>query len=621
MSERVWHVGIVGTFDVRNYGDLLFPLLAEAELRARLGDVRVHAFSYEAKRAPEWPYGVTSVAELPDAELDALLVGGGFLIRFDKDVAPGYLPPDDAIHHPTGYWLTPALVALQRGIPVVWNAPGMHCNDVPRWAVPLLKLALGNSSYVALRDEPSRAALARFADGIEVVPDTAFGISRLVPAQPSEKLQRLWRAAGIRKPYVIAQAAESGAWLGDYVRQQARALAHLQFVALPIGPVLGDHSSYLPRFTALPDWPDPLLLAEFVSHAEGVVGHSYHLMITALTAGVPVFTWADLDAGKYTALRAFDTIHPQSALRASAPDWLLARIGKRASAPVPPELDAHWDRVADVIRAGPRPATAGAVGRFWQTLPTLLERNENRRMIDVNRIADSRLESEPYRWARIDRLFQPADAARLAQTFPTDHYKVVRGYGGEKDYEYEARALIAMGADTIAHASRLSDEWRRLAEDFLSPEYRSALSALTGCDLSAAPLEVNVFHYGPGASLGAHSDLPDKVVTHVLYFNEEWDPRNGGCLTILRAKDERAVAAEIPPVAGSSAVLVRSDDSWHAVSRVVNGCRTSRRSLTATFYRPGSASSMWPAGDTTPLHDYAEPRASLWTRVRRRLRS
>jgi Rps23 Pro-64 3,4-dihydroxylase Tpa1-like proline 4-hydroxylase len=488
-----------------------------------------------------------------------------------------------------------------------------------------LKLALGNSSYVALRDEPSRAVLERYADGIEVVPDTAFGISRLLPRQPSQKLERLWEKAGVHKPYVIVQAAESAVWFAQYVRTHARALSGLQFIALPIGPVLGDHSSYLPCFTALPEWPEPLLLAELVSHAEAVVGHSYHLTITALTSGVPVFTWMDLSLGKFTALREFETIHPQSTLRDSDPQWFLSRIGKRPPASIPPQLDAHWNRVADVIRAGALASTARAVGRFWQTLPSLLEKNapEERRMIDVNRIAESRLESEPFRWAKIDRLFKPTDAARLAQTYPSDHYKLVRGYGGEKDYEYEARALIAMGADTIVHESHLSDEWRRLAEDFLSREYRDALSALTGRDLSASPLEVNVFHYGPGASLGAHADLPDKVVTHVLYFNDSWDPRNGGCLSILRAKDERTVVAEIPPIVGNSVVLVRSDDSWHAVSRVVNGCRTSRRSLTATFYRPGSVSSMWPPGEAEPLHTYipTEAKASLWARVRRRLRS
>jgi len=228
-------------------------------------------------------------------------------------------------------------------------------------------------------------------------------------------------------------------------------------------------------------------------------------------------------------------------------------------------------------------------------------------VIDVEQLARGTLRTDPYRWAAVDRLFAPADAAALAAVFPRDHYKLVAGPDGEKDYRYEARALVPMGADTTAHAADLREPWQRLAADFLSADYRTALSALTGCDLRTAWLEVNVFHYGPSAVLGPHADLPEKIATHVLYFNTAWDDDAGGCLTILRAKDAGAVAATISPIAGNSAVIVRSDDSWHAVSRVVDDCRESRRSLTATFYRPGSVSTMWPPGDATPLRDSAAP--------------
>ena len=642
MTEREWRIGVVGTFDVRNYGDLLFPLIAEAELRQRLGAVTIHPFSYHAKEPPDWPYAVTSVAGLPEivAGLDALLIGGGFIIRFDKEVAPAYEPPVPWIHHPTGYWLTPALIALQRGIPVVWNAPGMHLNEIPRWARPLLRLAFDLSAYIAMRDEPSQATLAQLVedDRIAVVPDTGFGVAKLLPAEASPELKRLWEAAGIAAPYVLVQAADSMSWFPRFVRENERLLSGLQFVALPIGPILGDDAANLPGFVRLPTWPDPLLLAELISHASAVVGHSYHLAVTALACGVPVFTWADLSVGKFTALRDFETIYPlspvQEDIQESGAEWFVSRIGKRKPLPALATnlglLAEHWDRAADAIRKGMDASTGAAIGKFWQSLPILLEEHApgESYMIDLDRIRKGKLEDEPYRWAAVDRLFSRSDADRLARTFPSDHYKLVSGYGGEKDYEYEARELIAMGAGEVSHASDLSDEWRSLAEDFLSHEYRQGLSELTGCDLSAAPLEVNVFHYGPGASLGAHSDLPDKVVTHVLYFNESWDPKNGGCLSILSAKDSAALVAEIPPIVGSSAVLVRSDNSWHAVSPVVNDSRTSRRSLTATFYRPGSVSSMWPPGEVPALRDYVPPsepppeqvKASRWTRLRRRLR-
>ena len=167
-----------GTFDVENYGDLLFPLIAEAELTERLGSVKLLPFSYHSKSPPDWPYSVVSLTELPRMapELDGALIGGGFIIRFDKEVAASYVPPTRAIHHPTGYWLTPALIALQHGIPLIWNAPGMHCNEIPRWAEPLMELAFTLSRYIAVRDQLSQAELARFVDPdqIAVVPDTAF---------------------------------------------------------------------------------------------------------------------------------------------------------------------------------------------------------------------------------------------------------------------------------------------------------------------------------------------------------------------------------------------------------------------------------------------------------------
>jgi hypothetical protein len=225
-------------------------------------------------------------------------------------------------------------------------------------------------------------------------------------------------------------------------------------------------------------------------------------------------------------------------------------------------------------------------------------------LIDLNAIAIHSLETDPYRWAAISGLFTPGDAARLAATYPCDHFKLVAGYGGEKDYEYEARSLIGMAANAISYQDDLSDAWRALAADLLAPGYRAAMSALTGCDLTRAPIEANVFHYGPGGALGAHRDLPEKLVTHVLYFNRSWDRAHGGCLRILRSADTADLAAEILPVVGNSSVIVRSENSWHAVSRVAGGSPFSRRSVTVTFYSPGSASSMWPSGEEACLHRY-----------------
>ncbi len=404
MRDREWHIGLSGTFDVQNYGDLLFPLVAETELTERLGDVKLRPFSYHMKTPPNWPYIVTSLTELPQmiAGLDGMLIGGGFIIRFDKEVAPGYGPPTQAIHHPTGYWLTPALVALQHGIPVSWNAPGMHCNEIPSWADPLMEMAFALSHYIAVRDEPSRAALARFTDKeIAVVPDTCFGIVRLLDRRPSIDLTRLREAAGLTGSYIIIQAALGLDSFLRFIRNHKQKLRDFRFLALPLGPVLGDDAAIfaddLPGLVRLSDWPHPLLMAELISQSEAVIGHSYHLAITALSSGVPAFTPQDLSTGKYSALRGFETIYQMSKDAEPDPDWFINRVGRTApSASARAALDqlaGHWDRIADVIRAG-RSNTEPTLNRFWQSLPGLLEENSTRRSAGVEAIDESSIPTQ-----------------------------------------------------------------------------------------------------------------------------------------------------------------------------------------------------------------------------------
>lgn len=388
MRDRYWQIAIFGTFDVENYGDLLFPLVAEAELAERLGPVKLHRFSYNAKTPPDWPYTVTSVIELPEAacSLDGVLIGGGSIIRFDKVIAPAYGPPTPMIHHPTGYWLTPALIALQHGIPLIWNSPGMHGDNIPPWGEPLMKLALANSRYIAVRDKLSQEVLTRFVNKsqIAVLPDTAFGISRLIDEQhPSVELSRLREISGLTDPYIIIQAISGLDPILSLIRNHSQLFRNFRFLVLPIGPVLGDHEAILgddlPGSIRLPVWPHPLLLAELISQAAAVVGHSYHLAVTALAFGVPVFCSADLSFWKYTALSGFETIFPLPKETEIDPHWFIARVGKNRLSPAAgaalDQLAHHWDCIATILREGTT-ATQPALNRFWQSLPNLLEAAE-----------------------------------------------------------------------------------------------------------------------------------------------------------------------------------------------------------------------------------------------------
>jgi hypothetical protein len=353
-------IGIVGTFDLENFGDLLFPILARSELEKRLDRPELVIYSYHAKCADSWPYEVRSLVDLPrEIEgLDLLIVGGGHLVRFGERVAPGYHPPSPTIHHPTGYWLAPTLLAASYDVPAAWNAVSASLGT-PVWARGLLRRGVESAAYVSVRDRPSREELLDVAPGalVELVPDTAFGIRALLPSEPSEAFRRFGDVLGLEEPYVVVQASPE---LAPHARQIDEALAEVRaagcaVLELPVSPCLHDEPGA--TGVAMPmlrpsGWPPPLLLAEIVSRADAVVARSLHLSIVALACGVPVHRHQQLPdrVPKYEALHGLGVVwwdHDtdggcliRRALGRVEPGRQIARLLERVAS--------HWDAIAQL---------------------------------------------------------------------------------------------------------------------------------------------------------------------------------------------------------------------------------------------------------------------------------
>jgi lipopolysaccharide transport system ATP-binding protein len=380
------NVAIFGTFDVENYGDLLFPIIAKAELSKRLSMVNLHPYSYYSRSIPEWPYNVHSIVDFPEvvSNYDGILIGGGHVIRFEKLVAPGYRPPNQSIHHPTGYWLSPSLVGLQHDVPLIWNAPGFY-DVLPLWAKPLLKLTLNLSSYVSVRDEHSATILSQIDESVKinVVPDTAFTVSRLInPEENSKEFIELKEKYCLSKPYIVIQATSRGlSFFLRLINNNRSTFKDYIFIVITIGPAVGDDLKFvnidLPEIIKLPFLSSPLLIAELICHSEGVVGSSYHLAITALAFGVPVFSTIDTSQGKLSPLLKFERIYPLPLESDIYAPWFINKLGKKALSSAildaHEQLDTHWDRIVEIIIKGEK-STSITLNKFWFTLPLILEK-------------------------------------------------------------------------------------------------------------------------------------------------------------------------------------------------------------------------------------------------------
>ncbi|GGJ20264.1 polysaccharide pyruvyl transferase family protein [Neoroseomonas lacus] len=426
MTQAPGTVLVSGMFDMNNYGDLLFPLVA----RQRLAEVGFDLLPV----APAGSRAAFSDA-LPTVDIDTMmdasrqpaagiLIGGGYIIHAHSlDFLDHYAGAGLGNWCGAGLWLGATLAAAMRDIPLAWNAPGVPHPFSARQH-RLLAPALQAASYVSVRDEGSLRLLdPQGAADIAVVPDPIADLPRLWPkAQLAEDYRRLLARKGVpsetrllalhlrnRSIAGIDQAA-LGAALRDFATGQG-----LTPMLVAVGESHDDPAvarEMAARIGApLLMLDDPLSLREItaaLAHSGLYVGASLHGYIVTAAYGVPGVLVARPRYNKFAGFLA-QTGRPQDL----ATDWSEAlrvaaqRQPATGEAFVPAAattaLDRHWDRIVTAFgapgaRAAQRQAFAmallcGAVaaeGPAWAMAPFL-----NRRMRAEARAAGATAAASP----------------------------------------------------------------------------------------------------------------------------------------------------------------------------------------------------------------------------------
>ncbi|MBP0445055.1 polysaccharide pyruvyl transferase family protein [Roseomonas sp. SSH11] len=367
--ESPRRVLVTGTFDVANYGDLLFPLVAAHRLNA--AGIKVVPVSPTANLAgySDAPRPIEAAA-MTSTDAQGVLIGGGYIIiGRSADTLPPYQRAGVAGHAYPSLWMGATLAGAVLDVPVVWNAPGAPHPFSAARREALVTPALRAASYLAVRDCGTARLLDAEELAIEVVPDTALD------------LPKLWPLAGLREVFrnFLARKHLAGdtACLALHVR--ARSLASIDVgtfarrlddlarrhqvlpLLLVLGPVLGD----LPVLRALSEQltvPHILLddavslreLAAAIAFSACYLGGSLHGYVTAAAYGTPGALVALPARPKYSGLveqigRAEDLAvsWDEGFLHADA---LLTRRGRTIlPGHVGQALDRHWTRVVQAF--------------------------------------------------------------------------------------------------------------------------------------------------------------------------------------------------------------------------------------------------------------------------------
>jgi len=119
----------------------------------------------------------------------------------------------------------------------------------------------------------------------------------------------------------------------------------------------------------------------------------------------------------------------------------------------------------------------------------------------------------------------------------------------------------------------------------LGPAMKKLVEEKFGLDLKGRPTMITLRGRSREKDGRIHRDSDDKVVSLLLYLNEDW-PHQTGNLRMLRSPDDlESTVAEIPSTAGTLVIFEVKDNGWHGHHKFVG-----ERRVLMLNYMTGAAS-------------------------------
>jgi hypothetical protein len=108
-----------------------------------------------------------------------------------------------------------------------------------------------------------------------------------------------------------------------------------------------------------------------------------------------------------------------------------------------------------------------------------------------------------------------------------------------------------------------------LMDEIQDQPFAKLLGERFGMELASLPTTITVRKFCERTDGNIHTDHKSKVITVLVYFNEDWQHEEGQ-LRMLRSKDDiEDYTAQVKPLGGTLLAFRRTDHSWHGHTRFV----------------------------------------------------
>ncbi len=159
--------------------------------------------------------------------------------------------------------------------------------------------------------------------------------------------------------------------------------------------------------------------------------------------------------------------------------------------------------------------------------------------LDKLRAAD--VETSPYRYIVVSGFLGEDSIRRINETYP----KIEKG----GSYPLESLDQNMTIKEVIAELD--------------GPEFQELIAEKFDVDLEGRPKMYSLRGYTRAKDGKIHTDSKDKIITVLLYLNENWQQAGGRLRILKNGHDVDDFVTEVAPDNGTLLVFKRSDNSWH----------------------------------------------------------
>ncbi len=161
--------------------------------------------------------------------------------------------------------------------------------------------------------------------------------------------------------------------------------------------------------------------------------------------------------------------------------------------------------------------------------------------LNLDKLQSAKVETSPYLYTIVPGFLSPDTVARVNATYP------------------DIKAGGSFPIDSLDTGMAIKD----VIDELDGAEFEALVADKFAVDIAAKPKMYSLRGYTRAKDGQIHTDSKDKIITVLLYLNQNWQ-QPGGRLRILKnGNNVDDYVAEVPPDNGTLLIFKRADNSWH----------------------------------------------------------